>query len=203
MIYENQWHYASLERIFIENRIYRDIENVETWKGVIEAIFEGLRPFTTHLKRKVDEDDVVRLTEIKIKRISKFDIDKAQLKIESIEAELEKINYNLNNLTDFAITYFKNLKSVYGKEKNRKTEIRIFADVDAKKVVVKNSKLYVNREEGFIGTSIRRDEFVEECSDIDDIIAFTDEGKMMVSKVDSKKFIAKNINHVAVFKKER
>ena len=199
---ENQWHYASLERIFIENRIYRDIEDVETWEGVIKAIFEGLKPFVKKLKREVVEDDIVRLTEIKIKRISKFDIDKAILKIESIEAELEDVIYNLNNLTDFAIKYFKNLRSVFGKNKNRKTEIRIFADVDAKKVVVKNSKLYVNREEGFIGTSIRRDEFVEECSDIDDIIVFTNEGKMMVSKVDSKKFIAKNINHLAVFKKK-
>ena len=199
---ENQWHYASLERIFIENRIYRDIEDVETWEGVIKAIFEGLKPFVKKLKREVVEDDIVRLTEIKIKRISKFDIDKAILKLESIEVELEDVIYNLNNLTDFAIKYFKNLRSVFGKNKNRKTEIRIFADVDAKKVVVKNSKLYVNREEGFIGTSIRRDEFVEECSDIDDVIVFTDEGKMMVSKVDSKKFIAKNINHLAVFKKK-
>ena len=200
--YESQWHYASLERIFIENRIYRDIENVETWKGVISAISSGLRLFTTHLKRDVVEDDIVRLTEIKIKRISKFDIDKAQVKIEAIEAELEKIVYNLKNLTDFAIDYFKNLKSVYGKEKKRKTEIRIFADVDAKKVVVKNCKLYVNREEGFIGTSIKRDEFVEECSDIDDVITFTEDGKMMVTKVESKKFISKNIKHVAVFKKK-
>ena len=198
--FENQWHYASLERIFIENRIYRDIENVETWEGVIKAISEGLQPFTNDLKREVVEDDIVRLTEIKIKRISKFDIDKAQIKIESIESELEKITFHLNNLTDFAISYFKNLKSVYGKNKKRKTEIRIFDDVDAKKVVVKNSKLYVNREEGFIGTSIRKDEFVEECSDIDDVIAFTEEGKMMVTKIDSKKFIGKNIKHVAVFK---
>ena len=200
--FENQWHYASLERIFIENRIYRDIENVETWEGVIKAISEGLQPFINNLKREVVEDDIVRLTEIKIKRISKFDIDKAQIKIESIESELKKITFHLNNLTDFAISYFKNLKSVYGKNKKRKTEIRIFDDVDAKKVVVKNSKLYVNREEGFIGTSIRKDEFVEECSDIDDVIAFTEEGKMMVTKVDSKKFIGKNIKHVAVFKKK-
>ena len=200
--FENQWHYASLERIFIENRIYRDIENVETWEGVIRAISEGLQPFINNLKREVVEDDIVRLTEIKIKRISKFDIDKAQIKIESIESELEKITFHLNNLTDFAISYYKNLKSVYGKNKKRKTEIRIFDDVDAKKVVVKNSKLYVNREEGFIGTSIRKDEFVEECSDIDDVIAFTEEGKMMVTKVDSKKFIGKNIKHVAVFKKK-
>ncbi|MBT6448602.1 MAG: DNA gyrase/topoisomerase IV subunit A [Flavobacteriaceae bacterium] len=200
--FENQWHYASLERIFIENRIYRDIEDVDTWEGVIKAISDGLQPFINKLKREIVKDDVIRLTEIKIKRISKFDIDKAKLRIQSIESELEQINYNLNNLTDFAISYFKNLKSLYGKDKKRKTEIRVFADVDAKKVVVKNSKLYVNREEGFIGTSIRKDEFVEECSDIDDIIAFTQNGEMMVTKVDSKKFIKKNIVHVAVFKKK-
>ncbi|MBT4709361.1 MAG: DNA gyrase/topoisomerase IV subunit A [Flavobacteriaceae bacterium] len=200
--FENQWHYAYLERIFIENRIYRDIEDVNTWEGVIKAISDGLQPFINKLKRGIVKDDVIRLTEIKIKRISKFDIDKAKLKIQSIESELEQINYNLNNLTDFAISYFKNLKSLYGKDKKRKTEIRVFADVDAKKVVVKNSKLYVNREEGFIGTSIRKDEFVEECSDIDDIIAFTQNGEMMVTKVDSKKFIKKNIVHVAVFKKK-
>jgi len=164
--------------------------------------FNGLKPFIAHLKRDVVEDDIVRLTDIKIKRISKFDIDKAQIKIESIESELEQIAYHLKNLTEFAIDFFKNLKVVYGKDKKRKTEIRIFADVDAKKVVVKNSKLYVNREEGFIGTSIKRDEFVEECSDIDDIIAFTEDGKMMVTKVDSKKFISKSIIHVAVFKKK-
>jgi len=200
--FENQWHYASLERIFIENRIYRDIEDIDTWEGVIKAILDGLQPFVSKLKREIIQEDVIRLTEIKIKRISKFDIDKAKLKILSIESELEQVNYDLNNLTDFAINYFKNLKSVYGKDKKRKTEIRVFADVDAKKVVVKNSKLYVNREEGFIGTSIRKDEFVEECSDIDDIIAFTQSGEMMVTKVDSKKFIAKNIVHVAVFKKK-
>ena len=200
--FENQWHYASLERIFIENRIYRDIEDVDTWEGVIKAISDGLQPFINKLKREIVKDDVIRLTEIKIKRISKFDIDKAKLRIQSIESELEQINYNLNNLTDFAISYFKNLKLVYGKDRKRKTEIKIFADVDAKKVVVKNSKLYVNREEGFIGTSIRKDEFVEECSDIDDIIAFTQNGEMMVTKVDSKKFIKKNIVHVAVFKKK-
>ena len=166
------------------------------------AISEGLKPYVAHLKREVVEDDVVRLTEIKIKRISKFDINKAQLKIESIETELEKIAHHLKNLTEFTVDYFKNLKAEYGKDKKRKTEIRVFDDVDAKKVVIKNSKLYVNREEGFIGTSIKKDEFIEECSDIDDIISFTEEGKMMVTKVDSKKFIGKNIKHVAVFKKK-
>ncbi len=200
--FENQWHYTSLERIFIENRIYRDIEEVETWEAVLDAINEGLKPFRKKLKRDIIEDDLIRLTEIKIKRISKFDIEKAKLKIESIEKDLAEINFNLQNLTDFTIEYFKNLKLTYGKDKKRKTEIRVFAGVDAKKVVVKNLKLYVNRVEGFIGTSIRRDEFVEECSDIDDIIIFSENGEMMVTKVDSKKFIGKNINHVAVFKKK-
>ena len=200
--FENQWHYASLERIFIENRIYRLIEDEETWEGVIKTIDEGLKPFTKHLKRNVNEDDIVRLTEIKIKRISKFDIEKAILKIQSIEEELDKIKFNLDNLTDFAISYFKKLKDVYGKNRKRKTEIRIFDDVDAKKVVVKNSKLYINRIEGFIGTSIRRDEFIQECSDIDDVIVFTEDGQMMVTRIDKKKFVAKNIIHASVFKRK-
>ena len=200
--YENQWHYASLERIFIENRVYRLIENEDTWEGVIKTIDNGLKPFIKDLKRPVVEEDIVRLTEIKIKRISKFDIEKAILKIKTIEEELEKIKFNLDNLTDFAIDYFKRLKEVYGKSRKRKTEIRVFDDVDAKKVVVKNSKLYVNKEEGFIGTSIRRDEFVQDCSDIDDIIVFTEDGKMIVTKIDKKKFVAKNIIHLAVFKRK-
>ena len=200
--FENQWHYASLERIFIENRIYRLIEDEETWEGVIKTIDEGLKPFTKHLKRNVNEDDILRLTEIKIKRISKFDIEKAILKIQSIEEELDKIRFNLDNLTDFAISYFKKLKDVYGKNRKRKTEIRIFDDVDAKKVVVKNSKLYINRIEGFIGTSIRRDEFIQECSDIDDVIVFTEDGQMMVTRIDKKKFVAKNIIHASVFKRK-
>ena len=199
---ENQWHYASLERIFIENRIYRNIEDVDTWEGVLSTIDNGLKPFLSKLKRKVIEEDLIRLTEIKIKRISKFDIDKAKLKIQSIEGDLKNVNHNLENIIDFTIEYFKNLKNNYGKDKRRKTEIKVFAGVDAKKVVVKNMKLYINREEGFIGTSIRKDEFVEECSDIDDIITFTDSGDMMVTKVDSKKFIGKNIIHAAVFKKK-
>ncbi len=200
--YENQWHYASLERIFIENRVYRLIENEDTWEGVIKTIDNGLKPFIKDLKRPVVEEDIIRLTEIKIKKISKFDIEKAILKIKTIEEELEKIKFNLDNLTDFAIDYFKRLKEVYGKSRKRKTEIRVFDDVDAKKVVVKNSKLYVNREEGFIGTSIRRDEFVQDCSDIDDIIVFTEDGKMIVTKIDKKKFVAKNIIHLGVFKRK-
>ncbi len=199
---EEQWHFASLERIFIENRIYRDIEEEETWEGVISAIDKGLKPHTKHLKRKVTEDDITRLTEIRIKRISKFDIDKAQQKIEALEEQIAEVKHHLEHLIDYAIAYFKRLKKDYGKGKERKTEIRIFDDVDATKVVIRNTKLYVNRDEGFVGTSLRRDEYVCDCSDIDDIIVFTKDGKMMVTKVDSKTFVGKNIIHVAVFKKK-
>ncbi|MBE9491138.1 MAG: DNA gyrase/topoisomerase IV subunit A, partial [Bacteroidetes bacterium] len=200
--FEEQWHFASLERIFIENRIYRDIEEEETWKGVIKAIDKGLQPHVEHLKRAVLEDDIVRLTEIRIKRISKFDIDKAQQKIDALEDQIAQVKYNLENLIVYAIAYFTRLKKDYGKGKERKTEIRIFDDIVATKVVIRNTKLYVNRVEGFIGTSLRRDEYVCDCSDIDDIIVFTNDGKMMITKVDSKTFIGKNIIHVAVFKKK-
>lgn len=199
---EEQWHFASLERIFIENRIYRDIEEEETWQGVIDAIDKGLQPYIKHLKRAITEDDIVRLTEIRIKRISKFDIDKAQQKIDALEEQIAQVKHNLENLIDYAIAYFKRLKDDYGEGRERKTEIRIFDDVDATKVVIRNTKLYVNREEGFIGTSLRRDEYVCDCSDIDDIIIFTKTGKMMVTKVDSKTFVGKEIIHVAVFKKK-
>ena len=199
---QEQWHFASLERIFIENRIYRDIEEEETWEGVIKAIDKGLKPHTKHLKRAVTEEDIARLTEIRIKRISKFDLDKAQQHIESLEGKIADTQHNLDNLIDFAIAYFKDLKAKYGKGRERKSEIRVFDDIEATKVVIRNTKLYVNREEGFIGTSLRRDEYVTDCSDIDDIIVFTKSGQMMVTKVDSKTFVGKNIIHVAVFKKK-
>ena len=195
------WHYSTLEKIFIENRIYRLIEDEETWDGVLEAINKGLKPFINLLKKEVSEEDILKLTEIKIKRISKFDLEKADKKIKQIEEDIDKVKFNLENLNDFAIQYFKDLKSTYSTGRQRKTEIRIFDDVDVKKVVVKNSKLYVNREDGFIGTSLRREEYVEDCSDIDDIIVFTSNGDMIVTKVDSKKFVAKNILYVSVFKK--
>ncbi|MEL6917940.1 MAG: DNA gyrase/topoisomerase IV subunit A [Bacteroidota bacterium] len=199
---EEQWHFASLERIFIENRIYRDIEEEETWEGVISAIDKGLKPHTKHLKRSVTEEDITRLTEIRIKRISKFDLDKAQQHIEGLEGKIAEVKHHLAHLTDFAIDYFKNLKKKYGKGRERKSEIRIFDDIEATKVVIRNTKLYVNREEGFVGTSLRRDEYVTDCSDIDDIIVFTKNAKMMVTKVDSKTFVGKHIIHVAVFKKK-
>ncbi|MBT8294418.1 MAG: DNA gyrase/topoisomerase IV subunit A, partial [Eudoraea sp.] len=148
------------------------------------------------------EEDIARLTEIRIKRISKFDLDKAQQYIDSLEDKIAQTKNNLTNLIDFAISYFKELKSKYGKGRERKSEIRIFDDIIATKVVIRNTKLYVNREEGFIGTSLKRDEYVTDCSDIDDIIVFTKSGHMMITKVDSKTFIGKNIIHVAVFKKK-
>ena len=200
--HEEQWHFASLERIFIEKRVYRDIEEEETWEGVIQAIDKGLKPHIKHLKRAVTEDDISRLTEIRIKRISKFDIDKAQQRIDALEELIAEVKHHLANLIDYAIAYFIRLKKEYGKGRERKTEIRIFGDVDATKVVIRNTKLYVNREEGFIGTSLRRDEYVCDCSDIDDIIVFTNGGKMMITKVGTKTFIGKNIIHVAVFKKK-
>ncbi len=200
--FEEQWHFASLERIFIENRIYRDIEEEETWEGVIQAIDKGLQPHIKHLKRAITEEDIVRLTEIRIKRISKFDIDKAQQKIDALEDQIAEVKHHLANLIAYAITYFERLKKEYGAGKERKTEIRAFEDVDATKVVIRNTKLYVNREEGFIGTSLKKDEYVGDCSDIDDIIVFTNDGKMMVTKVDAKTFIGKDIIHVAVFKKK-
>jgi len=199
---EEQWHYASLERIFIENRIYRDIEEEETWEGVIKAIDDGLKPHVKHLKRSVTEDDIVRLTEIRIKRISKFDIDKAQQKIDSLEDNIAQVKNHLNNLIEYSIDYFKRLKKDYGGGKERKAEIRVFDDIEATKVVIRNTKLYVNREEGFVGTSLKRDEYVTDCSDIDDIIVFTESGQVMITKVDAKTFIGKGILHVAVFKKK-
>ena len=199
---EDQWHSFSLERIFIENKIYRDIEKEVSWEGVLRAIKNGVEPYINDLKRNVTEEDIIKLTDIKIKRISKFDIDKAKEKIENLENQINDIKINLSKLVEFAISYFTRLKKDYSEGKQRKTEIKIFDDVDVKKVVIRNTKLYVNRVEGFIGTSLRRDEYVCDCSDIDDIIVFTENCNMMVTKVGSKTFIGKNIIHVAVFKKK-
>src|SRR5699024_10946187 len=170
--------------IFIEKRIYRDIEEEETWEGVLQAIDKGLQPHITHLKRAVTEDDIVRLTQIRIKRISKFDIDKAQQKIEALEGEIAEVEYHLAHLVDYAVNYFKSLKKECGQDRERKTELRTFEDIVATKVVIRNTKLYVNRKEGFIGTALKKDEYVADCSDIDDIICFTKDGTMKVVKVD-------------------
>lgn len=198
---QEQWHFSSLERIFIDNRIYHDIEQETTWEGVIKAIDEGLKPFIGHLLRPVTEEDIVRLTEIKIKRISKFDLNKAQHFLDSLEEKIAEVRHHLENLIDYAVNYFKDLKTKYGKGKERKTVIRTFDTIDASKVAVANTRFYVDRVEGFIGTSLKKDEFLFECSDIDDIIVFRQDGIMMVTKVDAKTFVGKGIIHVGVWRK--
>ncbi len=198
---QNQWHWLSLERIFIENRIYRKIEDEETWEGVINAIKTGLEPFLKNLKKKINDDDIVKLTEIKIKRISKFDSDKAQDNLIKIEDQIKDVNRNLSNLIQYTIAYYKDVKDKYSEGKERKTEIRVFDNITARKVIVSNKKLYVNKAEGFIGWSLRKDEFIEDCSDLDDIILFFENGKMIVTKIADKKFVGKGILHTAVWKK--
>lgn len=195
------WHFSSLEKIFIEERIYRDIEECETWEAVIEAIDKGLEPFKYILLREVTEDDIVRLTEIKIKRISKFDSFKADEAIKALEGEIKQVKYDLKNLTAYAINYFEMLIKKYGAGRGRKTEIRNFENIQVQQVAVANQKLYMNREDGFIGTGLRKDEYIEECSDIDDIIAFTEDGKFVVTRVADKVFVGKDILHAAVWKK--
>jgi len=199
---QEKWHFASLERIFIENRIYHKIEELDNWKEIIATIHKELKPYTKHLLRDVTDEDVERLTEIKIKKITKFDLNKANEELLKLESKIEEIKGYLANLTDYAIDYFKNLKTKYGKGKERKTEIKTFESIDATKVVVANKKLYINKEEGFIGTAMRKDEFVCDCSDIDDIIVFKKDGSMQVVKVGSKVFVGKGIIHCAVFKKK-
>lgn len=198
---EDRWHMSSLEKIFIENRIYRDIEEEETWEGVLTAIDKGLDPFKHLLLREVTQDDIIRLTEIKIKRISKFDSFKADEYIKGLEDQLEEVKHHLANLTDFAVDYFQHLLDKYGKDKERKTEIRAFENIKATQVVVANRKLYMNAADGFIGTSLRKDEFVTDCSDIDDIIVFLKNGTMKVVRVADKVFIGKNIIYAGVWKK--
>ena len=198
---QESWHFASLERIFIENRIYHDIEEVKSWEEVISTIDAGLKPHTKHLLRAVTQEDIVKLTEIRIKRISRFDLDKFKENIAALEDKIEQAKYHLNHLIEYAIDYYLNIQKKYGKDKERKTEIRVFDTIDATKVAVANEKFYVNREEGFVGTSLKKDEFLFECSDIDDIVVFRKDGTMKVVKVEPKTFIGKDILHVGIWKK--
>ncbi len=198
---EDQWHNSSLEKIFIENRIYLRIEECETWECVIETIDEGLEPFKKVLKRVVTEDDIVRLTEIKIKRISKFNAFKADEQIKGVEDEIIEVKNHLDHLIDYSINYFKQIKKKHGKDKERRTEIRNFDTINASNVAVANSKLYIDREEGFFGTALKKNEYVTDCSDIDDIIVFKSDGKMIVNKVASKVFVGKGVIHIDVFKR--
>ncbi len=198
---EEAWHFSSLEKIFIENRIYRNIEESETWDAVLAAIDKGLKPYKKLFKRVITMEDIARLTEIKIKRISKFDGFKADEHIRNLEEELVLVQHHLDHIVDYAVEYFKNLKKKYGKGRERKTEIKAFEVINATTVAVANEKLYVNREEGFAGYNMKKDEYVCDCSDIDDIIVFREDGSMSVSKVSDKAFVGKGIIHISIFRK--
>ncbi|WP_162343533.1 DNA gyrase/topoisomerase IV subunit A [Cyclobacterium salsum] len=193
--------FSSLEKIFIENRIYRDIEECETWEAVIETIDKGLDPFKPEFYREITRDDVIRLTEIKIKRISKFDTFKADELMRKLQEELEEVNHHLENLTEYAIQYYKTLLSKYGKGRERKTEIRTFDTISANVVAANNAKLYINRADGFIGYGLKKDEFICDCSDLDDIIVFRKDGVCVVTKIQDKVFVGKDIIHAAVYRK--
>ena len=195
------WHYSSLEKIFIENRIYRDIEEQTTWEGVLKAIDDGLTPFKKLLRREVTHEDILKLTEIRIKRISKYDTFKADEHLRGVEADIAEVMNNIANLNDYSIRYYENLLKKYGKGRERKTEIRPFETIHAITVAIANAKLYVNYKEGFIGTGLKKDEFAFDCSDLDNIIVFRKDGKMVVTKVADKTFVGKDINHIAVFQK--
>ncbi len=197
-----KWHYTSLEKIFFEEKIYKELEKKhETWDKVIEAIDKAFVPFKKQLKRAITREDIIKLTEKPVRRIYKLDIDELNDQIRGLEADIKQVKHDLNNLVDFAVAYYENLLKKYGKGRERKTEIRQFEIIEAKSVAIANTKLYVNREEGFIGTGLKKDELLFECSDIDDIIVFAKRGIMKVVKVSDKTFIGKDILHAAVFQK--
>jgi topoisomerase-4 subunit A len=196
-----EWHMSSLEKIFIEEKIYRDIEECETWEGVIKAIDSGLEPFKKKLFREVTREDIVHLTEIKIKRISKYDSKKADEHIRDIETGLEEVRAHLKNIIAYSINYFRQIKKKYGKNRERKSEIRSFDTIEASKVVANNAKLYINYKEGFIGTGLRKDEFVCDCSDIDDIIVIRKDGGYLVTRIAEKVFVGNDILYAQVFLK--
>jgi topoisomerase-4 subunit A len=194
-------HLSSLEKIFIEEKIYRDIEECETWEAVIKAIDDGIKPFKKKLLREVTRDDIIMLTEIKIKRISKYDSKKADEHIKGINAELDEVKNHLENIIPFSINYFRQIKKKYGKGRERKTEIRSFDTILATKVVANNAKLYINYKEGFLGTGLKKDEFVCDCSDIDDIIVIRKDGGYLITKVADKVFVGNDIIYAQVFLK--
>ncbi len=199
---QEKWHYTSLEKIFFEEKIYKELEKKhETWEKVIEAIDKAFLPFKKQLKRAITREDITKLTEKPVRRIYKLDIDELNEQIKTLESEIKQVKSDLNNLVDYAVNYFENLLKKFGKGRERRTEIRQFEVIQAKQVAIANTKLYMNREDGFIGTSLKKDEFVCDCSDMDDIIAITRRGVMKVVKVDDKTYIGKDILHVAVFNK--
>lgn len=198
---KNEWHFLSLEKIFIENKIYRQIEEIETWELVLETVYKALLPYEPKLIKPITTDDVIKLLELHIKRISKYNSFETDKRIKDLEAHIDEVKNHLANIVQYTISYFKNLKKAFGKSKERKTEIRTFENIEVTRVAISNAKLYVNRQEGFVGLGLKKDEFVCDCSDLDDIIVFMDDGTYIVSKVSEKAFFGKNIIYVNVFKK--
>jgi topoisomerase-4 subunit A len=209
-----KWHHASLEKVFIENRIYHDIEECETWEAVLETIAIGLKKFVVEpheiiepsdhrlrLLRSITQDDIARLTEIKIKRISKYNTFQADQFIAQLEKDLDRVRFDLAHLTDYTINYYSNLLDKYGKGRERKTKIITFDAIAATEVVANNAKLYANKADGFVGYGLKKDEFISDCSDIDDIIVFRNDGYFLVTRITEKTFVGKDIIHVAVWKK--
>lgn len=193
--------FSSLEKIFIENKIYRNIEEAESWEEVIEVIDKGLKPHKKKFYREITRDDIIRLTEIKIKRISKYDSFQANELLKDLEKQLKETEHNLKHLTDYAIAYYQRLLEKYGKGRERKTEIKSFQSVTAVEVIANNQKLYVNRADGFIGYGLKKDEYVCDCSDLDDILVIRKDGILKVSKIQEKVFMGKDILYVGIFKK--
>jgi len=199
---QEKWHYTSLEKIFFEEKIYKELEKKhETWDKVIDAIDKAFVPFKKQLKRAITREDILKLTEKPVRRIYRLDIDELNAQIKGLETEIKQVKHDINNLVDFAVAYYENLLKKYGKGRERKTEIKQLEVIEAKQVAIANTRLYINRSEGFIGTGLKRDEFLFECSDLDDIIVFAKRGIMKVVKVQDKVFIGKDILHAAVFQK--
>jgi len=198
---KNKWHFSTLEKIFIREEMYIDFKLYSDRESLYKYLYDRFEPFKKSFVREINDDDLQRLTQIPMIRITRFDSDKADDFISKLEDEMKEVQHHLENLTDFAIAYFTKLKEKYGKGRERQTELRVFDNVEATKVVLRNTKLYVNREEGFVGTSLKKDEYVGDCSDIDDVIVFLRDGTLMVTKVDAKTFIGKDIIHIAVFDK--
>jgi len=197
-----KWHYTSLEKIFFEEKIYKELEKKhETWEKVLQAIDKAFNPFKNLLKREITKEDIIKLTEKPVRRIYRLDIDELNQQIKNLEAEIKQVNYDLEHLIDYAVAYYEGLQKKYGKGKERRTEIKLFDTIQAKNVAIANTKIYVNKADGFIGMGLKKDEFLVEASEYDDIIAFTEEGIMKVVKVQDKVFIGKNILHAAVFRK--
>jgi topoisomerase-4 subunit A len=198
---ENKWHFSTLEKIFIREEMYIDFKLYGDRESLYKYMYDRFEPFKKSFVRDINDDDLQKLTQIPMIRITRFDSDKADDAIAKLEAEMEEVKHHLDNIIDFTIDFFQKLKDKYGKGRERQTELRSFDTIEATKVVLRNTKLYVNREEGFLGTGLKKDEYVADCSDIDDVIVFLRDGKMMITKVDEKKFIGKDIIHIAVFDK--